>query len=236
MWTEAAASHYSNPNAIEEDLLVIFHSFIMQLHVPLSGGEYRKWYEDENNKQFAYIYHRLFFQMLNQAWTPDSHWVLKAPLHCTYMDSLMEQYPDARIVITHRDPATVVPSWSALLESYINWSYLPYACDRPTFGRYIADSLVLCANRLLEWRKKSNPKQVFDVVYTDMIKDPVAMVESIYAHFDLPVTDEFRENMREWIATNRQGKYGRRKYSLEDYNLTKEQMHKEFKDYMDTYF
>ena len=236
MWTEAGKSHRSHPNEIEEDLLVIFQSLVMQLHVPLAEGKYREWYEDEHNKDFAYQYHRMFFQMLNQAWTPSSHWVLKAPIHSTYMDALLKQYPDARIIITHRDPATVVPSWAALLESYLNWSYLPYACDRVKYGRYIADSLVLCAKRLLVWRKNFDPEQVFDVVYSDMIKDPVAMVESIYGKFGLPVTDEFRNNMREWIKTNRQGKYGRREYSLANYELTKEQMHAEFKEYMDTYF
>lgn len=236
MWTEAGKSHRSHPNEIEEDLLVLFHSFIMQLHVNLSKKGYREWYEDENNKEFAYVYHRLFFQMLNQAWTPESHWVLKAPVHSTYMDSLVKQYPDARIVITHRDPVAVVPSWARLLESYTNWSYTPFACDRISYGRYITDSLVLCAERVMEWGKKTDPKTYFDVIYSDMVKDPIAMVEKIYDHFGLEMSEEFRENMRTWIKENRQGKWGRREYSLADYNLTKEQIQKEFKEYTDFYF
>merc|ERR1711879_160530 len=236
MWTEAGKSHRSHPNEIEEDLLVLFQSFIMQLHVSLSEEGYREWYEDKNNKEFAYIYHRLFFQMLNQAWTPESHWVLKAPIHSTYLDELVKQYPDARIVITHRDPVSVVPSWARLLESYINWSYIPYACDRVKYGRYITDSLVLCAERVMEWEKKTDPSVYFDVVYSKMVKDPIKMVESIYAHFGLEVTEEFRENMREWIAENRQGKYGRREYSLDDYKQTKEQIKEEFATYIETYF
>merc|ERR550537_122328 len=66
MWTEAGKSHRSHPNEIEEDLLVMFHSLVMQLHVPLAEGKYREWYEDEHNKDFAYQYHRMVFQMLNQ--------------------------------------------------------------------------------------------------------------------------------------------------------------------------
>merc|ERR1712137_9745 len=80
LWTEAGKSHRSHPNEIEEDLLVLLQSFIMQLHVPLAHDGYREWFEDSSNKQFAYTYHRLFFQMLNSAWKPESHWVLKAPI------------------------------------------------------------------------------------------------------------------------------------------------------------
>uniref|UniRef100_A0A7S4MHC7 Sulfotransferase n=1 Tax=Vannella robusta TaxID=1487602 RepID=A0A7S4MHC7_9EUKA len=236
LWTEAGKSHRSHPNELEEDLLVLLHSFVMQLHVPLAHNGYREWYEDEENKEFAYIYHRVFFQMLNQAWKPDSHWVLKAPVHSTYMNELMKQYPDARIVITHRDPVSVVPSWARLLESYLNWSYTPYSCDRVKFGRYITDSLVLCANRIMKWQKQTDPKVYFDVVYSEMIVDPIKMVERIYENFDLCVTEEFRENMRQWIADNRQGKYGRRSYSLSDYNLTKEHINAEFSEYNNTYF
>ena len=236
MWTEAGKSHRSHPNEIEEDLLVLFHSFVMQLHVPLAKGEYRKWYENETNKEFAYIYHRLFFQMLNSVWKPESHWVLKAPVHSTYLDELLKQYPDARIVITHRDPVCVVPSWARLLESYLNWSYIPYECDRIKFGRYIADSLVLCAERIMEWEKKTPSDVYFDVVYSEMIENPIKMVENIYRKFDLEVTEEFRENMRNWIRDNRQGKYGRREYSLADYDLTKDQIREEFADYNAQYF
>merc|ERR1712137_1291394 len=148
MWTEAGKSHRSHPNEIEEDLLVMFHSMLMQLHVPMLDGKFRAWYEDPDNKEFAYIYHRLFFQMLNQAWTPESHWVLKAPVHSTYLDELHKQYPDARI---------------------------------------------------MAWEKKTDPSVYFDVVYSQMVKDPIKMVENIYEHFGLEVTEEFRENMRVWI-------------------------------------
>merc|ERR1712137_265508 len=236
MWTEAGKSHRSHPNEIEEDLLVMFHSFVMQLHVSLGAhSPYRSWY-DQEDKEYAYIYHRLYFQMLQSAWTPAlSHWVLKAPVHSTYLDDLMKQYPDARVILTHRDPHAVVPSWARLLESYVNWYYMPQACDRHEYGRYIFESLVLCAQRVMEWRERTDPQVYFDVVYRDMVKDPIAMVECIYAHFDLPMSEAFRDNMRAWIRDNRQGKWGRREYALEDYGLKPEEVDRSFADYVRTF-
>jgi len=236
MWTEAGKSHRSHPNEIEEDLLVLFHSMLMQLHVPMLDDKFRAWYEDPDNKEFAYIYHRLFFQALNHKWTPTSHWVLKAPIHTTYLPDLVKQYPDARLVFTHRDPVTVVPSWTRFLESYLHWSFLDYACDRIKFGRYITDSLVLCAKRLLSFRTTLDKSQFIDIDYVSFTKDPVGTVKGIYDHFGLQVSDEFVENMKAWIRDNRQGKYGRREYSLADYNLTKEQITEEFSDYNAVFF
>lgn len=235
MWTEAGKSHRSHPNEIEEDLLVLFQSFILQLHVPMVGAGFRKWYEDENNKDFAYRYHKLFFQALNAKWTPNSHWVFKAPVHSTYLPSLVEHYPDARLIFTHRDPVTVVPSWTRFLEAYLHWSYLDYALDRVKIGRYILDSLVLCANRLLRFRETTD-KKYFDLDYDTFVKDPVSAVKEIYKYHDLEYTQEFEDNMKVWITENRQGKYGRREYSLNDYKLTNEIIDEEFAAYNSVFF
>jgi len=231
MWTEAGKSHRSHPNEIEEDLLVLFHSMIMQLQVPLAGDLFRVWYEKIENKRFAYIYHRLFFQALTATWKPRSHWVLKAPVHSTYLPELIKQYPDARLVFTHREPSVVIPSWTRFLEAYLHWSYLDYAFDRVKFGRYITDSLLLCGERLMEFQKTLKPEQYLDIKYNEFVKDPINTVKDIYNHFGMKFTPEFEENMKEWIKENRQGKYGRRDYFLTDYNLTKEDINKEFAKY-----
>lgn len=236
LWSEVGQSHRSHPNEIEEDLLVLFHSFVLQLHVPLGKKGYREWFEDENNKYFAYLYHRLFFQMLNAAWKPESHWVLKAPVHSMYVSKLQEQYPDARFIFTHRDPLAVVPSWARLLESYLNWSYLPNTGDKFDFGKYIAESLILCAERVMEWQESASKECYFDVVYSKMMEDPIQMVKNIYAHFNIEFSDEFEQNMVTWMKENRQGKYGRRKYSLEEYGLSKDGINKMFSEYNKKYF
>jgi len=174
---------------------------------------------------------RLFLQTLNAAYTPDSHWVLKAPVHSFYLDSLMKQFPDAHVVITSRDPNNVVPSWATLIECYMGWHWTDHTMDRIKFGRYIMDSLLLMSRRIIDWEDTQSPEKYFNVNYEKFIKDPVAMVERIYNHFGMQVGDQFRANMLSWIADNRQGKYGRAPYALEDYNLDKAQVNKEFAEY-----
>ena len=43
-----------------------------------------------------------FVQMLQSGWAPESHWTLKSPIHALYINSLMQQFPDARVVVMHR--------------------------------------------------------------------------------------------------------------------------------------
>ena len=233
IYKEAGKSHYSHPNEIEEDVLVMFHNFLMEINVPLSDKSYQDWYENEDNKEFAYVYHYRFFQMLNYYWKPKSHWVLKAPIHSTYLNALHQCYPTAKLIFTHRNPCEVVPSYTRLNESYNNWYYNNYTCDRIKFGRFTLDSLILCAQRLIKFKKNLNTSSYIDIVYEDMVKDPIATVEKIYLHFGLEFTKEFEENMENWLKGNRQGKYGRREYSLDDYQLTSQQIIEEFKDYIE---
>jgi hypothetical protein len=59
-----------------------------------------------------YRYLRRYLQLLSYRYRPESHWVLKAPLHALYPRALLREFPDARIIHTHRDPRDIVASWT----------------------------------------------------------------------------------------------------------------------------
>ena len=63
------------------------------------------------NKESAYILHKQLIQLLSLRYQPKSCWLLKAPLHSFYPEVLLKTYPDARIIVTHRDHLEAVPSW-----------------------------------------------------------------------------------------------------------------------------
>jgi len=72
-------------------------------------------------------------------------------------------------------------------------------------------------------------------MYEDLFSNPIAMVEQIYRKFDLEYTEEFEERMKVYLENNRQGKYGRHKYSLEEYGFEAESVYQEYEDYMKHY-
>lgn len=172
---------------------------------------------------------------------PESHWVMKAPIHSLYPDVLMATFPDADIVVPHRDPVSVIPSWTKLC-AYVLAHYYDEKDDRFCFNaesvcRNTLEHMVIAANRFTEYRRK-NPqksKQFCDVYYQDVMKDPIGVVKSIYEHYGYEYSIEFEDRMKQWLKDNPQGKYGRVKYSLEEFNLTKEEVYTAFSDYLKEY-
>src|SRR5260370_39707454 len=66
---------------------------------------YTRWMLDADPGP-AYEYHHLVLQLLQSA--APGRWALKTPHHAAFLDEGLRQYPDARLVMTHRDPITVV--------------------------------------------------------------------------------------------------------------------------------
>ena len=121
-------------------------------------------------------------------------WVLKNPSHLFSLDAILEVYPDALIIQTHREPRTVIGSMCSLAAHATDgWSN--------TFrGQVIgAGQLELWARGLEGFaaaRSKHDPAQFFDVDYADFTADPIGTVESVYAHFGLDYTGAAADAIR----------------------------------------
>jgi hypothetical protein len=84
----------------------------------------------------AYEMHRLVLQILQRN-QPTQRWVLKSPVHLHNLDPLLATYPDARLVVTHRDPLAILGSVSSLIATLR--SAHSDLVSLPQIGRYHAD-------------------------------------------------------------------------------------------------
>ena len=73
--------------------------FLSQFH----SESYLHWLTREADMSPAYALHRRFLQLLQWKHAGD-RWVLKSGAHLWAIPAMLEQYPDARFVQTHRDP------------------------------------------------------------------------------------------------------------------------------------
>ena len=86
--------------------------------------------------------------------------------------------------------------------------------------------------------KKTDPEtesRIYDVSFTKLMKDPVNVIKDIYDHFGYDFTPEFEENLRLYIESHPKGQHGKFNYSLDTFNLTKEDVNNEFADYLKQY-
>lgn len=153
--------------------------------------------------------------------------MLKNPSHLFALDALLATYPDALVVQCHRPAETIMASMCSLAQHTTEgWS-----------NTFVGD--VIGADSMETWsrglrlsnaeRAKHDPAQFYDMDYFALIKDPIAAVEGVYAHFGIEMTDAARHAMAATHAESRQGpRAPKHTYSLADYGLTDEQVKERF--------
>ena len=226
-----AKCHFIEATLPQECIAMTDHSFLSYLFESMYYvTSYRKWH-DAQDKRAAYQYHRQFLQQL-QWRCPGSHWVLKAPSHLMALSSLLEVYPDAQIVMTHRDPLKVLPSCASFARVLRAPFTGPIDCAQlgAEVSRRWADSARAVTR--LRAEQKDVQGRFFDVHYHDLVRDPMAVVRAIYRFFDRDLSREAQDAMRLYIVSQPKDKGGVHNYSLGQFNLNEEFERENFREYL----
>jgi hypothetical protein len=231
-------SHLWSATEFEESFLyMLAHNGVGMIGAPIAGRKYVDALLSLRGKRPVLRYERLFFTMLDAYRPAASHWTFKAPNYAHVFPLVLEEYPDVRMVITHRNPLITLPSCCRLGESWNIAFDRDGSFDRHRFGELSAE--IMNASMEVPFRyRQANPettRQIFDCMYDELFADPIAMVKRIYTHFDLEVTESFVKGMQRYLAQNPQGKHGRHRYSLEDYGIDSELYYDRHRDYMRAY-
>jgi hypothetical protein len=233
-----AESHLLHATELEEPFTyMLHHNGIFAMNFATAGRAYLDDLLGIEDKRPVFRYERLFLTMLDAYRPAKSHWILKAPDYAPYFPILFEEYPAARVVVTHRNPLIILPSICRLMESWCIAFDKDASFDKHRFGQlqqvYIEKFLMVPLNYRKEHPEKE--EQIFDCMYEELFSNPIEMVKTIYRKFGLEYSKEFEERMKVYLENNKQGKYGRHKYSLEEYGFKGESIYEEYKDYMERY-
>lgn len=188
---------------------------------------YLHWLRDCGSEWLNWCYkqYRLYLQLL-QWQNPHGRWVLKSPAHAFGLQALLEQFPDACIIRTHRDMKQVIPSACSLFA--ISQGILSDEVDCRRLGpeavRVFRTHLVEPSERI----RGFDPARVFDVHYRSLISDPVGTVRAIHDHFGLEGDERREEAMHRWLARNPANKHGRHRYDLAQFGLTPADVDRQF--------
>lgn len=158
--------------------------------------------------------------------------MLKTGAHLWGLEHLLETYPDARIVFTHRDPVDSMTSYASLTS--LVRSMGSDKVDRMEVAEDWTRRLCRAVEHGLQVREAGDyPGALFyDVQFGDFVKDQFAVVEKIYAAFDLPLPDDAATRMRSFIAANPKGKHGEHQYQPEDFGVNPPSVREEFGAYI----
>lgn len=190
---------------------------------------YEGWLDGQDLRP-AYAFHRRFLQHL-QWRAPADGWVLKAPMHVFAVDALLETYPDAGIIQTHRDPLTVLAS-VASLHAALQGAFAE-AVDTAEIGRDVTRRWIDGFDRAVELRRAARvaPQRYLDVHYHELTRDPIGTVRRIYERFNRPLSATAEARMRRFLVENPKNKHGRHQYSLEMFGLDADELRGRCKTY-----
>ena len=204
----------------------LFHN---QFRVPT----YQDWV-DTADRTHVYDFHKQQLQHLQSGHKLD-RWVLKTGAHMWGLDHLLETYPDARIVFTHRDPVKSLTSYASLtaLVREMGSDHV----DKFEVAEDWNARLTAKLQRAVAIRAaKEYPDAVFyDMKFADFVRDQFAVVQQIYQAFGLPMTDEAAARMKWFIADNPQGKHGIHRYEAHEYGIDPAVVREQFRPYIERF-
>jgi hypothetical protein len=229
---QIAAIHYEDAHSPTECQFAMAPSFCAQVYESQADiPSYRQWLFHEADVVPAFRYEKRLLQVL-QAEAP-GRWVLKNPWHPLWLDALTEVFPDAQLVMTHRDPADVLGSIGSLIQ-YVRQIYSDDV-DLHRIGQTFMETFRIMIDRQQAFRDAHGADAILDLQYANVVRNPMGEVRRIYQHFGETLTPAAEAAMQAYMRDNPQGKHGRHSYSLETYGLTREGVHEAFGDYIERY-
>lgn len=226
------AAHPMDPLGPEECLGLLASTFVSVFLA--EGPRYRDWLMTLGREETsaAYRHYKQQLQALQRRRSGE-HWILKSPAHLYAIDGLIDVFPDACIVQTHRDPIEVVPSgcsMSAMVQGILYENF-----DLHQFGAYYVETLLKCLDRSAKARDSIAPERFFDLQFEELMQDPLGCVHRIYEHFGYELSAEMETRMQRLMKENPRHKHGVHRYDLTQFGLQADAIRREFAPYCERF-
>jgi len=185
---------------------------------------------DEADLTQTYRVHKRQLQCLQ--WRSERRpWALKYPNHVVAMNEILTVYPDARFVMTHRDPAQVVGS-IAKMSWNLRGMCTPTPPDMHEVGADMVHFIARHIDRIMAFDAGPHGQRVVHVDYYALVADPVGEMRRIHAGLAIDTPDEVARSVGDSHAANPKNARGRNDYSLSQYGLNADDLRRQFAAYV----
>jgi hypothetical protein len=183
---------------------------------------YRAWLDASGYDEGYRFLARFLRHLQGPAETP-RRWILKSPEHVFSIDALSRAFPDAMLVLVHRDPGHVLASAARLTE--LLRAPFTSAIDRREIGRKVADYWQDAMRRMVKLADDPSfplSSRLVHVQYRSLVADPVGTIARIYDTFGHELTRAARAAMAAKVARAPNGGYGANRYRPEEFGIDPE--------------
>jgi hypothetical protein len=221
-------------HAADEELPLIEQTFVSNMPEALMYlPSYGEWLLQADQRQsYAELTDWLKILQWQTPGRSAKKWMLKTPHHLTAVQTVLETFPDAVVVMTHRRVDHVIASFASMVGSL-------------TGGSSDAD---LGAAQAVHWcqRLRRNMASMMsarqgaehrfvDVHYRELIADPMAHAHRIFAAAGIATTAADEAAWAGWLIANKRDNRPSHQYDLGDYGLSSEEVMRDFAFYSEAF-
>jgi hypothetical protein len=183
------------PMECHELMALSFASHIFQSFAQIPT--YSAWLVERADLTAALAYERRVLKLLSWG-EPTRPWRLKCPSHVLWLEYLDRVFPDAKFVMTHRDPTDVILSVADLYADIIG--QFTDDIDRQYIGRLNVEHWSVGMGRTMQFRAAGNDNRFYDIDFRAMQANPIGEVTGLYRWLGESISDDFESRMESWWA------------------------------------
>ncbi|WP_248915465.1 sulfotransferase family protein [Pseudomonas moorei] len=227
------AIHPLDAMLCDEEFMLMEHSFMCAMDAYVNVPSYTRWL-DQQDQRPVYTQLKKMLQFLqwqkNQRGEPArQRWLLKAPQHLHTLHLLLDVFPKAQVIFTHRDPAQTIPSMASMAHTL--WQMYSDNPDPKAAGEQWNSRMARGIRHTMQVREQHAAERFLDINFADTVTQPMRVLERVYAFANLPFTDKARADAQVWLSQNSREKRASHDYSLERFGLNEAQMSQDYSEY-----
>ena len=192
-----------------------------------------QFYGTDQTAAYQFLYRYLQTVQWCEHYPAGNRWLLKSPQHLGALTAVQNVFPDACMVFTHRDPASVFTSLATMIGYVLRMTY------SSTTLKQIIDKTLRMQHGFLRGLVRDIGKMtgpVEHVYFDQFMKNKHEAIERIYRASGIAFDESVEQRISELEQTHGRGRRGKVVYDLEaDFGLTREQIRKEFDYYIDRF-
>jgi hypothetical protein len=180
-----------------------------------------------------FAFHRAVLQSVQHG-RPSRQWLLKTPAYLFLLDELLRVYPDAQVVVTHRDPARTMPS-TASTTAMIRWlrsDEVDVGAMSELVGALFTAALDGLAERYVAG---TLPKSCGHVRFSDLMAAPLDAIAAAYDGIGREFTAAHRDAVVRYLEAKPRGKHGTHDYSADEWGYDADTLRTQLARYVTTF-
>ncbi|MBS0474260.1 MAG: sulfotransferase [Proteobacteria bacterium] len=231
---ELASIHPLDPEAPDEEIIILGQLFITTMVEGMTFvPSFASWLDSyDQSRGYADLKTILQYLQWQDPTRRGTKWILKSPSNLPYTEVIADAFPEAALVMTHRDPLDVVPSYVSMEAALYKLNSVHSDAE---VGGFWFPRLAGWMRRFEAARARIGEDRFIDIDYREVAKEPLKQAERVLARIGVPMDQTIESALAEFMAGNKREQRPMHDYSLERFGLDEQAIRDAFASYRARY-